>query len=365
MSEVNYFSQENSQIFNDACRAYLEEFKVKSGGFDLGPVYHFGDFRKSLGETKKSLIFFSIPIKNQESYISEVLDDLFKNCKYPYSVGLLFDNCTDKSLENVLEYLQENFSKVKCLTLVSIFVSNGELFEATCENLLLKFCEANYFVSLQADNFLNDETFLTRALKIFKELPNLLGISARACVSVTPKLRYLEILHNVADTSTRILNNLFRFKKYIKLGSFYRYQSYFGDKSLYGVSHMQFSERDRNTLFIGEAIIRGPIIWDSAKLKKLNGFDDVNFYLGRDDCDVSLRAKKFDWIVGYLPATSYSIPTRGTTRRPRSFLTEEALQQRNLISSISKTPMEIYWNLQKIFYIKFSRVMGDRFTLPF
>ena len=109
---------------------------------------------------------------------------------------------------------------------------------------------------------------------------------------MTPISKQLELFQKIIELLERLLCNPFSFKIQIRLGIFFRHKKYFGDKSTFGLSQMKFSESDWKTLFIGEAIIRGPIIWDSKKLKALDGFDDINFYLGRDDCDVSLRAKK-------------------------------------------------------------------------
>lgn len=366
MKNVNsfqYFSQSNNQIYNEICIRYLADFKAKSGGFDLGRVTHFGEYKKDLIDQSNSLFFFSIPIKNQAPNIAEILDNLVSNCNYSFSLGLLFDNCTDGSLEIVLKYLDSNFALIEKLNQVHIIISTNELFEASCENILLQFCESKFFVSLQADNFLNDETFLARSLNFFDQSPDLFGISARATVSVTPISKQLELFQEIVEFLERVLRSPFRFRIQIRLGIFFRHKKYFGDKSTFEVSVMKFSESDWKTLFIGETIIRGPIIWDSKKLKALDGFDDINFYLGRDDCDVSLRASKFSWKVGYLPSTSYSIPTRGTTRKPRSHTAQKELERRSLVSVISLTPMEVYWNLKKITFIKLSKLIGKKYKL--
>jgi hypothetical protein len=363
MHEFQHFSQANNHIYDEICSRYISDFRAKSGGYNLGKVTHFGEYKKDLIDKSDSLFFFSVPIKNQAPYIIEILKNLSSNCNHPFTLGLLFDNCTDSSLQLVLNYLDSNFALIEKLIQVQIFISDNELFESTCENILLQFCASRFFVSLQADIFLNDETFLTRSLKCFEKFPDLLGISARAIVSVTPKVKYLELLHKIAELAVRVLGSPFNFRTQIRLGIFFRDQKYFGDKSTFGVSQMKFSESNWKTLFIGETIIRGPIIWDSSKLKSLSGFDDVNFFLGRDDCDVSLRAKKFTWKVGYLPSTSYSIPSRGTTRKPRSYSVQKELERRNLMSVLSLIPMEVYWNLKKITFIKPSKLRGDKHKL--
>jgi hypothetical protein len=92
---------------------------------------------------------------------------------------------------------------------------------------------------------------------------------------------------------------------------------------------MQFSNKQLLTIYPGQAIIRGPLIWRSEFFEQLNGYDDLAYFLGRDDCDLSLRGLvQFEYFVAYLPCRSYSNPLEGTTRKPRAPEAVAELQKR-------------------------------------
>jgi hypothetical protein len=107
---------------------------------------------------------------------------------------------------------------------------------------------------------------------------------------------------------------------------------------------MHFTKRELHTLFIGEAIIRGPIIWDAKKYSVLGALDDVAFFLGRDDCDICLRASHSGWIVGYLPCSYSSNSLNGTSRKPRSVDTVEAMNSRSDLTLLFPGLLHRFWN---------------------
>jgi hypothetical protein len=92
---------------------------------------------------------------------------------------------------------------------------------------------------------------------------------------------------------------------------------------------MQFSTKQLKTIYPGQAIIRGPLIWRSKFFEQLSGYDDLAYFLGRDDCDLSLRGwLRFKYFVAYMPCRSYSNPLEGTTRKPRAPEVVAELQKR-------------------------------------
>jgi hypothetical protein len=107
---------------------------------------------------------------------------------------------------------------------------------------------------------------------------------------------------------------------------------------------MHFTKREFETLFVGDAIIRGPLIWDAQKFSELGTFNDVAFFLGRDDCDICLRASHKKWIVGYLPCFYVSRSLNGTSRKPRSADTVKAMNARSDLSLLFPGELHKFWN---------------------
>jgi len=344
---------DDREILNlqDEIEKYRNCFVNRSQGTFLPKVELIGKFEKytTEGMNESVQFFVSIPIKNQEEIIVDVIRTLLDNSEFPLVIGLLFDNCDDQSLQKCKIFFEESFHNYKNLNCVYILESNGELFESTCENLLFLLCKEKYFVSLQADIFLDDKTFLKRGLIAFNKTHNLLGVSGRAVIP----FRKISKIQNFCTKVLRIHNyakNLMpSTDKRRELGPYIQKLGYFGDISNMPSIKMNYSISQLNTLYIGDAIIRGPIIWNSEFLRKLNGFNDISYYLGRDDCDLCFRGSKLGYIVGYIPSTSYSIPIWGTTRKPRNKEVDECINTRDLLAASNPGELTLEWSRKRIF----------------
>jgi hypothetical protein len=343
---------------------YLQEFEVASRGFKLPRIkYEFTIARNEIAS--KPEFFVAIPIKNQESLIREVLTSLVPRLDFSFEVGLLFDNCDDSSFQVAVDTISEIMEDNNRLNQVHFVRSMDELFESTCENVLFKMCEAKYFVSFQADTLIEDSSFFNRCQSAFEKVPDLLGVSGRATVPFMPsnlvKAKLISLL-SFANVFVMLSPRLFRMRR---LGPFLRGMDYFGDTSGFPFPRMKFSRREKNTLFIGQAVIRGPIVWSTEKFKNLGGFNDVAFFLGRDDCDLSLRGLQNGYIVGYLPCEQISNPNHGTTRKPRTEEVQARLLERMVLHSEQPGKLDSYWNAEvgerrRIFAdSKFNRIRID------
>jgi GT2 family glycosyltransferase len=154
------------------------------------------------------------------------------------------------------------------------------------------------------------------------------------------KARLISLL-SFSNFFTKLAPRVFRKRR---LGLYFGGVDYFGDTSGFPFPRMKFSRREKNTLFIGEAVIRGPIVWSSEKFRHLGGFNDVAFFLGRDDCDLSLRGMQRGYTVGYLPCEQISNPNHGTTRKPRTEEVHARLEERNVLHLAHPGTLDFYWD---------------------
>jgi len=75
-------------------------------------------------------------------------------------------------------------------------------------------------------------------------------------------------------------------------------------------------------VYLGETIMRGPLLIDKEKYLELGGFNTEAFFLGFDDHDFCLRANLNNYRVGYTPV-GFSAPLKeGSTRKKRTALSE-------------------------------------------
>lgn len=331
--------------FQDQIDQYRKHFYEKSNGFQLPPVEYLGSFKKYGQNIKDSeeALFVSIPIKNQEDIIISVITTLIKNTKQFFTIGLLFDNCTDSSESICREFLKSNFEKFDNLIQVHFIKSNGELFEATCENILFLFCKADYFVSLQADIFLKDATFFDRGIKFFNEIPKLFAISGRAVVPFGDISKLHEIVSLFLKYYRKIIEILKLNSGHRILGPYVYGLKYFGDISDPPKTKMDFTSREFQKIYFGEAVIRGPIIWKSDLFEFFSGFNDISYVLGRDECDLCFRASNNGFIVGYIPSLSYSFKEMGTSRKIRTPDVQNHLIEREKIAKENPGELTLLW----------------------
>lgn len=329
---------------------YRASFTERSGGFVLPNIRYHGKFHKNREQITVEKFFISIPIKNQESIIINVLTTLLKNVDNVISIGLIFDNCSDQSLSLCLDFFETNFKLYPNLESVHFVTSDGELFEPTAENISFLLCNQKYFVSLQSDIYFTDTTFLTRAAEFFDVIPELFAVSGKAVVTFNVMSKFKKYLNRMFHLHNYVFRFLPSYKDVKMTGFYLPFLGYFGDLSHPPESNMHFSSSQMQKLYLGEAVIRGPIVWLSKTFRRLNGFDDVGFVLGRDDCDLSFRGFLSGHLSGYLPCKCFSIFEQGTTRKPRSNEDQLALNARQELSRNYPARLVLFWGKRSVDY---------------
>jgi GT2 family glycosyltransferase len=341
-NDENFFLG-NLSYYQEMIESYRENFLTRSDGHRLPKIEFMGQFIKKSSTLTTESYFIAIPVKNQEKVIKKVLTTLFSHVNNEYSLGIIFDNCTDASYEIAFNLIAQSFASFPHLKRVYLIKSYGELFESTCENILFEFCNQDYFVSLQSDMYFVDSSFLSRAKCAFESSTNLLAITGKAVIKLNKSTILQRFLGHLLKIFTKKVGRQIFNQKIKKLGFFSPLLGYFGDRAQAPYSKMHFTQKEFRKLYIGEAIIRGPIIWKAEIFRELNGFNDVAFYLGRDECDLSLRGNLNGFFVAYMPCLVYSIYEEGTTRKPRNSEVEKAIVSRNNLSKKNPGYLHRYW----------------------
>lgn len=330
--------------FIDLPFSFREEFNSRAHPYKLPNFQYKGSFEPEGDSANDSIIYIAMPIKNQESIIYEILESLFAHIKIPFRIGIMLDNCTDNSELEVIRFLQNSDTLSRYFRRIDILESSGELFETTCENILFQFCDEELFMSLQADIHFTDNSFINRAKKAFEQNPSLMGISGRAIVPFEKNNKTAQsvLIRGLLKTFNLMVPKTMKFKI---LGPFSRNLGYFGDTSNYPFTKMKFTKNQFLTVYPGEALIRGPLIWNAKYFAVLGGLDDLGYFLGRDDCDLALRGNMYyETFVGFLPCDCYSDPKSGTTRKPRSSETLKEIKFREDLTQSKPGTLSKYWS---------------------
>ena len=299
-------------ILNQKVESSRTKFALRAFGLHLPEIRVKGIFHSRKDVILNNQFVISLPVCNQENLISTTLEHLYKNVKYESTLVVILDTCHDSSKEIVLEFLQ-NVADTYFINTVVVLETDDDLFESTCENLVLEVTNSQIFVSMQADIMFDDGNILDRIRVAFKEHDNLLGISSRAILpaSNAKSPKYSQIIYKCFGVLNAMTS---KFIHKVHLPPFLSANYYLGDVSKPPQNRMRFFAWQKRTIYLGDTLIRGPIFWRTDYLRKLGGFNDVKYPLGGDERELCVLGKNiFSFDVGYLPSNCYTNLWTGTS----------------------------------------------------
>jgi hypothetical protein len=257
---------------------YQANFISRSGGFPFPEIQYLGTWEYNSSGIEPT-VTASMPICNQEKNIQSILYSLFSSVNIETILILVLDACTDKTENQVRNFLESEQSQNTKICEVVIYRTATDIFESSCDNFAFSLTKTPFFLTIQADNFLNDQTFLSRSIEAMKQFSDLSGVSARGVVPFDhprKKPHKESRIRQALNMPSRIFPRVFKFSF---LGPFNSKLGFFGDVSKPPQSHLIFSSKAARCVFLGESIVRGPILWRSQHLALCNGFDDVAYFL--------------------------------------------------------------------------------------
>jgi GT2 family glycosyltransferase len=92
-----------------------------------------------------------------------------------------------------------------------------------------------------------------------------------------------------------------------------------GDLINYSVPH---SVENLKKLWIGESVMRGPLVIRAELLNAIGGLDTESFFLGFDDHEFCYRASLNGYVVGFHPIDFVSSEEWGSARKKRTLSSE-------------------------------------------
>jgi glycosyltransferase involved in cell wall biosynthesis len=298
----------------------------------------------SATESNYPVVSIVVPLYNQEKQIANIIRNIFLNTSVTSEIILIDDASTDESLNVVLETLKNmdfNSSNVKDYTVIS---SKRTLFETKCDALGISNSRGLYILEIQADMLITEYGFDRKMLNIVQQNPDIFAVSGRGIMtfaeiyenyektqgaeasisrsivhSIYRRMNAKKIpINNKQENSTSDSNVLFNpnQEEFLKMGNAGR----LGRAIDLEMSHTALLDK---FLYVGETVMRGPLFFEKARYESLGGFDSRSFFLGFDEHDLFLRARKeFGWKSAYVPIGFFSPLSNGSMRRKRSLKTK-------------------------------------------
>ena len=223
-----------------------------------------------------------LPIHNQDDIIARNMKTYFQHTTSSYELIVILDNCvdnTEQEVVNLLKSLESNPPYVGAM----VIRQDTPIYETSCDNIGFRLARGKYALQLQPDMQMVETGYNEAIARPFEKFDDVLGVSGRGCHKFRP-------WHDPGKLGMKMENPL----------------------------EPQW-EAKRNTFFIGETCMRGPLLLHMEKLKVMKYWDEHHFFLGKDERDLFARSwHQFKWVCGYVPMEFKSPARDGSTRKKKS-----------------------------------------------
>lgn len=333
-----------------------------------------------------------VPCFNQETIILEVLTKVIDSMKSSFELIIINDCSTDQTLERIISFASRDFNGSSLIRL-EVYSNDNPQFETYCDHFGFSKAEGRFLLEIQADMFINDPGFDLRMIQVFNKYEDIFALSGRGTHDIS---QVVDVYRDSLGTDRayasnltifmlvvlkrRIIGKLLRIlrvarclntskiqaspKTNAKLSDSFMtilptLRNFVGQKKagLIGdlIESQEFSKAaSPKEIFLGETVMRGPIMLRSDIYFQIGGLNVQSFFQGFDDHELMLQA----WNLtrkrcAYIPMNVYSILSQGTTRKPRSLRSDVEIFVRTLKISRNRKDSLLH---------KLSQ--GDQITLP-
>lgn len=222
---------------------------------------------------------------NAGDIVSKTLPTVLANLCGLYEVILVLDGCTDTTLSEIDQVIQDHIQGPSFLaTRVRVVDQPTPVWETSAENIGFRLARGTKgIVSIQADMVLAESCFNYAMYNPIRRFADVFSVSGRCA-------------HNFDGS---------------------------GKVGRCGVDFGQALDADslnlQPVLFVRNSCNRGPLMFRADALRSLGFLDEHRFFQGDDDHDINARAKKrLNMVAGYIPLGVHGPISWGATRRSPS-----------------------------------------------
>lgn len=310
------------------------------------------------------IISIVVPVFNQSQIIQANLASILKSTENFFELIIIDDGSTDTTTKEIKTFLDDlkDLAVSTKITEVSFYRFKRSVFETRCDDFGIRSATTNYVIEIQADMEVYEKGYDAKMLTALKSTEDILMISGRGTEPIEPIVAYyrntLGSDRSVARSvsSHFFLRCLAQLKHRLKLTFKLRLHitqitkvaptsfsqnkfEIFTEKMFYQVGKAgrlgtlievlpTDAELKARKIWLGQTVMRGPLIIDREKYLKVNGLNVRLFFQGFDDHELSVRSYQlFDFRVGYVPIGFSSPLADGSTRRARSISSELQILQ--------------------------------------
>jgi hypothetical protein len=303
-----------------------------------------------------------VPVFNQAEIIGEVLRRLQASMSLPFELLVLEDSSEDDSLEAVRDFIQTSASECDLVARAAVYRSRFPMFETGCDNFLASKATTAWLLEVQADMMIFDPGFDSRMISAASKF-KLFAVSGRGVHSF--ELAGMPPSSESSFNATLLTSqpsdstpNLEDYKSNSPIKEPATDNPRPGLESDIFPTSANFCESRRagrldasvesfdptwaryfGHVWIGDTVMRGPLLIRKGEFDSLGGLDNKRFYLGGDEHDLFYRARGSGLQVGFTPVAFTSQLAHGSTRKKKPFtsiIAQRMYQARSVIYGFKK-----------------------------
>ncbi len=206
-----------------------------------------------------------LTIHNKEWLLQRQLESLRATVIEPVEIVLMFDGCTDKSLQLFLQWKKENGYWCDRHS-IKVFEAPN-VFETKANNIGFRNSTGDLIYVIQDDMLLSELNWMDRMAKPFQVWSDVFAVTARTAHNwvYNPKSVHQYMTANLDNCWCDVLNH---------------------------TEHASKVNTPRNVFSVRDSANRGPLVLDHDSLRKLNYLDETFSPQDMDDHDLCYRAYK-------------------------------------------------------------------------
>ena len=299
------------------------------------------------GRNVTPLISVVVPIHNQEKNIQKHLKSIVDEMHYPFELLLVNDASNDRTEDENMNFI----SKVKNSKMTNIFYFKTfwPWYETKCDDFAIRKSAGKYIIEIQSDMLISEPNFDKKLIDALETDESLFAISARgtcnlkrvytACVNeerrgslsaALLKLYYRQFRKNIASfrTASKVSYKTHQVDFENVVEKIFPHDNLAEQETEAGFLDLLIQllpyedetyiskniKKNLGKVWIGETIMRGPLIFERERYLRIGGLNTEAFFLGHDDQELVLKAKQFGYKVGFSPIRFSSPLSLGSTR---------------------------------------------------
>jgi len=248
-----------------------------SGGGRKAPFVRLDAQKHSNARPEMTMV---MPVYNAATALRRSLPALFDTAVGSWELIVVLDACYDASYDVVRVAVNDAFKRSSYLR-VRVVEQPTAIWETSSDNLGMRISNPSHaYVLIQADNIMKEHGWNERMLRQLTTDNQVFGVSARCGHA-------FDMSRKVGRCGTDVAVPL-------------------------------PPTVDRTQFHFTETVNRGPLMLHANRTRELRFLDEKRFFLENDEHDLSRRAAKRGWRVGYLPI-DFVAPLDLSARRNPSF----------------------------------------------